>query len=102
MKSEEKNTGERKVDISMDESAVIEMITFTTNEMISISRNYFRGWNLQKSTDIIIYRSLAKDNLGHSMAMFYEFVRSETADIMQEALPSFCRMMENDVNQTKL
>lgn len=86
----------------MDESAVIEMIIFTTNEMISISRNYFHGWNLQKSTDIIIYRSLAKDNQAHSRAIFYAFVRSQTADIMQEVQSSFCRMMENDVNQTKL
>ena len=47
-----------------------------------------------------LYMILIQDNLGRGRAIFHAFLRSETADMMNSLMTSFCKMME-DVSKTK-
>ena len=97
--------GKGKVDISIDENGAIMMIAFATNEMMQMYLQYpeiifMDGTYKINKYSYPLYMILIQDNLGSCRAVFYTFLRSETADMMNSLIASFCKMME-DVSKTE-
>ena len=97
--------GHGKVNTSVDEHSVIEMISFAINDMTDKYRNFpeftcVDGTYKVSKHNFPLYLVLVQIRLGRGRSIFYAFVRRETSEMIQNVLQTFCDMMEG-VSHTK-